>query len=210
MKEGEKTMTKPADDLEAIRIVIQALEPFDSKDRERIIRWAAEKLGMSSSPTLAPASASTLAAPQHPAAVLPAAAGSVSKDIRSFVMTKKPKSDNQMAAVVAYFYHFEAPPAERKDSIGKEELMDACRKADRKRSPRPEQVLVNTYHAGLLDKAGSAGQYRLNSVGENLVAMVLPEQITTDATSSRKSKGKRATRRVTKKIKGRSISSKAK
>lgn len=173
-------MTKPADDLEAIRLVIQALEPFDSKDRERIIRWAAEKLGMTAVPALTvpavlpPAASSSL--PPPPASGVPQAAPATAKDIRSFVGAKRPKSDNQMAAAVAYFYHFEAPPTERKDSIGKEELIDACRKSDRKRPKRPEQVLVNTYHAGLLDKAGSPGQYRLNSVGENLVAMVLPEQ----------------------------------
>jgi hypothetical protein len=81
-----------------------------------------------------------------------------------------------MAAVVAYYHHFEAPLSDRKDSIGKEDLVDACRKSDRARPKRPEQVLVNAYHAGLFDRAGKAGQYRLNSVGENLVAMVLPEQ----------------------------------
>lgn len=207
-------MAKPADDLEAIRLVIQALEPFDSKDRERIIRWAAEKLGMSAAPALTPPGtpAATVppAAPQRPAGAPPAPAGSVPKDIRSFVMAKNPKSDNQMAAVVAYFYHFDAPPAERKDSIGKEELIDACRKSDRKRPARPEQVLVNTYHAGLLDKAGSAGQYRLNSVGENLVAMVLPEQSTSGKPLPRKPKGKGSKRGVEKKAKGRSVSSKSK
>lgn len=193
-------MTKPADDLEAIRLVIQALEPFDSKDRERIIRWATEKLGMSAVP----------AGPQHPAGALPATPGSVPKDLKSFVMAKRPKSDNQMAAVVAYYYHFEAPPAERKDSIGKEELIDACRKSDRKRPARPEQVLVNTYHAGLLDKAGSAGQYRLNSVGENLVAMVLPEQNASATPSPRKPKAAGGRRGGAKKAKRRSAVQKSK
>jgi hypothetical protein len=183
-------MTKPADDLEAIRLVIQALEPFDSKDRERIIRWAAEKLGMPAVPALTmPAALPPAAGPSplhHPAGGVPHVTAATAKDIRSFVAAKHPKSDNQMAAAVAYFYHFEAPPAERKESIGKEELIDACRKSDRKRPARPEQVLVNTYHAGLLDKAGSAGQYKLNSVGENLVAMVLPEQGSSPAQQARK------------------------
>ena len=182
-------MTKPADDLEAIRLVVQALEPFDSKDRERIIRWAAEKLGMSQTPALGAPAVATTVTPHHKAVEFSPATTTTPKDIKSFVTTKQPKSDNQMAAVVAYYYHFEAPPAERKDSIGKEELIDACRMSDRKRPARPEQVLVNAYHAGLLDKAGSAGQYRLNSVGENLVAMVLPEQNSSSSQMPRKAKG---------------------
>jgi hypothetical protein len=125
-------------------------------------------------------------------------------------MAKNPKSDNQMTAVVAYYYHFGAPAAERKDSIGKEELIDACRKSDRKRPARPEQVLVNTYHAGLLDKAGPSGQYKLNSVGENLVAMVLPEQNTPGNPAIQKSKRSGGKKIAGKKAKRRSVSLKSK
>lgn len=186
--------------------MIQALEPFDSKDRERIIRWAAEKLGMTPAPALTALSSALPPTPapfaaQRQTGALPGPGIPISKDIKSFVLKRNPRSDNQMAAVVAYYHHFEAPAAERKDSIGKEELIDACRKSDRKRPARPEQVLVNAYHAGLLDKAGTAGQYRLNSVGENLVAMVLPEQGGATKTSAGKSKSvgrKRASERKTK------------
>lgn len=173
-------MTKPPDDFEAVRLVIEALEPFDPKERERIIRWAAEKLGMGTAPPHFSSGEAVLNLAQT--ARVPAAP----KDIKSFVLQKNPRSDNQMAAVVAFFHHFEAASGERKESIGKEDLIDACRKSDRKRPKRPEQVLVNTYHAGLLDKAGTAGQYRLNSVGENLVAMVLPEQRGSSASPPRR------------------------
>lgn len=206
-------MTKPADDLEAIRLVIQALEPFDSKDRERIVRWAEEKLGMTSASTITPptgsAAAPNPALPHQAAAPAPTPATGV-KDIKTFVMAKQPKSDNQMAAVVAYFHHFEAAAGERKESIGKEDLIDACRKSDRKRPARPEQVLVNTYHAGLLDKAGTAGQYRLNSVGENLVAMVLPEQSASPRRTTNKAKTARRKLDTKKPAKSRSTTSKSK
>lgn len=170
-------MTKPVDDLEAVRLVVQALEPFDSEDRDRIIRWACEKLAMKSPPSsLAPTRQETQAAriPDGTTPPSPGASGSAdSVDIRTFIQEKAPKSDNHLAAVVAYYYHFEVPAEERRDFICKEDLVDACRKAERKRPARPAQVLVNSYHAGLLDKT-ERGQYRLNSVGENLVAMVLP------------------------------------
>ena len=39
-------MQSKLDDLEAVRTIITALEPFDEPERERIIRWASEKLGI--------------------------------------------------------------------------------------------------------------------------------------------------------------------
>ncbi len=38
-------MTKPIDDLEAVRLITEALQGFDPNEQERIIRWAQEKLG---------------------------------------------------------------------------------------------------------------------------------------------------------------------
>jgi len=51
-------MTKPTDDLEAVRVVAEALQGFDARDQERIIRWAREKLGLASSPAVQPPAAS--------------------------------------------------------------------------------------------------------------------------------------------------------
>jgi hypothetical protein len=45
-------MTKPTDDLEAVRAVAEALQGFDASDQERIIRWAREKLGLAPSPAV--------------------------------------------------------------------------------------------------------------------------------------------------------------
>jgi hypothetical protein len=189
-------MSKQADDLEAVRSVIAALEPFDHKDRGRIIRWACEKLGM----TIPVESVASAAPPPVPSALpTPPKAtesnantpqGGLASDIKSFIAKKSPKGDNHLAATVAYFYQFEAPAAERKESIDKDDLIDACRRADRKRPARPAQVLVNAYLGGLLDR-GERGQYRLNSVGENLVAMVLPDGgMAAGAPGVRRSKGK--------------------
>lgn len=161
-------MTTKADDLEAVRQIAETLEPFTDLDRERILRWVREKVGMAgATPTIV--QASTGPGPIS----TPTSLQQMSQDIASFVAGKAPKSDVHFAAVVAYYYQFVAPAAERRPAITKEDLVDACRKADRKRPKRPAQVLVNGYHEGLLDR-GERGQYRLNSVGENLVAMVLP------------------------------------
>ena len=173
-------MSKAADDLEAVRTVVQALEPFDSKDRDRIIRWACEKLGMAPAGTHRPVPTAEQAVgrssdtPAQSSVIEEVTATGQGTDIRSFIAAKDPKSDTHLAAVVAYYYHFEAPPSEQRDYITKDDVIDACRKAERERPVRPAQVLVNTYAAGLIDKTGEKAQYRLNSVGENLVAMVLP------------------------------------
>src|SRR5271165_3156752 len=45
-------MTKPTDDLEAVRVVAEALQGFDARDQERIIRWAREKLGLVALPAI--------------------------------------------------------------------------------------------------------------------------------------------------------------
>jgi len=162
-----KVTTPKADDLDAVRQLVETLQPFDDIERDRIVRWAREKLGMTTapaSPTTAPASLSAPVSSPAPAA---------GQDISSFVKAKDPKSDVHFAATVAYYYQFVAPASEKKDAITSEDLMDACRKVPWGRPKRPAQVLVNAYHDGVLDR-GERGQYRLNSVGENLVAMVLP------------------------------------
>lgn len=170
--------TKAPDDLEAVRSIVEALKPFDGSDQERIIRWAREKLGLSSTPArqLGSEVAATLGA-QLP--LISNDAGLRSRDIRSFVDSKQPQSDNQFAATVAYYYRFEAPEADRKPDITAGDLQDAARRAGRDRFTRPAQTLLNAHGQGYFDKA-DRGHYALNTVGENLVAMALPQ----DAASS--------------------------
>jgi hypothetical protein len=43
-------MPSPKDDLEAVRLVADALEGFEANDQERIIRWVREKIGLSVAP----------------------------------------------------------------------------------------------------------------------------------------------------------------
>lgn len=164
-------MTTKVDDLEAVRILADALQPFTSDDRERIIRWAREKLGMATgvAPALGSRVEASADAPRD--AVVAGSQGAV--DVKKFVTEKAPKSDVHFAATVAYIYQFKSPENQRKDSITKEDLVEACRQVERKRPKVPAQVLVNAYRDGLFDRGGK-GSYKLNSVGENLVAMALP------------------------------------
>jgi hypothetical protein len=162
--------TKNPDDLEAVRVIAAALAPFKQTDQERIIRWAREKVGL---PTDSKPGDTLPSGTGSPPAVHPAAAPQHGVTIKQFVEQKTPKSDNQFAAVVAYYHRFEASGAERMDNITADHLLEACRKANTKRIKNPNQTLINAHHSGLLDKVGQ-GEYTINSVGENLVAMALP------------------------------------
>jgi hypothetical protein len=165
-------MTKEADDLEAVRAIVQTLQPFDPEDRERIVRWAAEKLVMPPPYTDTAPFSLTEEGPIGPTKTPPPPPGP--SDIKSLLLLKRPQNDRQLAAVVAYYYQFVAPPNERKQVIDKDDLLEACRKGDWPRPGKPSQTLVNAFNSGFLDRTGEKGKYRLNTVGENLVAMVLP------------------------------------
>lgn len=160
------------DDFEAVRSVVNTLEPFDAKDQERILRWAREKLGLATSSPAAPNSDTK---PPRDNAGGDASAAVAATDIKSFIENKKPQSDSQFAAAVAYYYRFDAPEPQRKEAIGSTDLTEACRKTGRERMKHPAQTLVNAHNQGYLDKGAERGTYAINTVGENLVAMALPD-----------------------------------
>lgn len=99
--------------------------------------------------------------------------GARRNDIKSFVAEKSPKNDVQFAAVAAYFYRFEASDAERKEVIGAQDLQTAGRQARGYGFNKPLVTLNNAVALGYFDRGGR-GEFKLNAVGENLVAMTLP------------------------------------
>lgn len=146
----------------------------EKTEQERIIRWVSESLELSISGRGARAHPPDA----HAAVVVPPTVGdadrsSRAKDMRSWVGEKQPKSDTQFAAVVAYFFRFIATDTERKDSITSEDLQTAARLAQWKVFKDPSVPLNNAIKQGYVDRVGR-GTYRLNAVGENLVAMTLP------------------------------------
>lgn len=163
-------MAGDLDDLEALKTIVSALSPFERPDQERILRWTREKLGLVEAPA-APRPPATPVVPNPPS---PPPGGS-GKDIKTFIAEKKPASDNQFAAAVAYYYAFEAPEAERRDSITSGDLQEATRLTGRARLNRPADTIQNAVKGGLLDKAAGRGAYSINTVGENLVAISLPQ-----------------------------------
>jgi hypothetical protein len=76
------------DDLEAVRAVVAALQPFEPGDQERILRWAREKLGLSA--TSASAAIKDLSSEAIAAEPSVPAASTKSTDIKTFIEYKKP------------------------------------------------------------------------------------------------------------------------
>lgn len=183
-----------SDDFDIAKSIFDQLKDLPAERQQRVLRWIAEGLGVS--PTAAPSTA-TVGGGAAPPLAIPSAtvAAGGPTDIKSFITTKSPKSDQQFAAAVAYFYRFEAPPAERRDSINGDILQEAARLAGRKRLANPRVTLNNAKGAGYLDGT-SPGEFTINSVGENLVAMTLPGSA---EVSTRKPKPARAKNRSKKK-----------
>ncbi|MCX6737754.1 MAG: hypothetical protein NTX26_03435 [Candidatus Parcubacteria bacterium] len=159
---------KPQDEFDAMRIVEEAIKSFSPEEQSRIIKVISEKLGIFIKPEGQDVveNKRIMDAVQDKAVVQ-----NQTKDIKTFIEAKNPRTDKEFATVVAYYYQFES--LEKKDSISKKDLIEATRLADWERLSRPDQTLVNATNSGLLDNI-SRGQYRINSVGENLVAMTLP------------------------------------
>jgi len=174
------------DDLEAVRLLIDALTPFDNTERDRIIRWACEKLGVPQD-NINSRSSIIQSKPYSntEVAVSETEGRKKTRDIKSFIDEKDPKNDQQLAAAVAYYYAFEVPTEQKKYSISSTDLIDACRLAQRKRPTNAGQTLINAAYYGYLDKAEDSGKYKLNAVGENLVAMTLPGGASTKRVSTR-------------------------
>lgn len=148
----------------------------DKIEQERIIRWVTESLGLVATPSAPPNASAPPATPVSPVSlpgVQALGSGPRSKDIRSFVSERKPKNDVQFAAVTAYFYRFECPQAERKESIVPKDLDEAGRLARGFSFKNARQTLNNGVMLGYFDRAGD-GAFKINAVGENLVAMTLP------------------------------------
>lgn len=156
-------MNKNLDDLEAVRAICDIMENFSDDDRKRILRWTVEKMKME---------IETI--DKNSVSEAPLLGTQLNSDIRSFINTKNPNSDNHLAAVVAYYYKFQAPHSGRKDEINSSDLQEACRLAQKTRLKNPIKTLNNALAGGLLNKGATKGFFSINTVGENLVAMSLP------------------------------------
>lgn len=93
--------------------------------------------------------------------------------ISELVDAKKPKTANEMAAIVAYFLASQISEDQRKTVIVAKDIETYFKIANFPLPGQSRMTLINAKNAGYLDSAGS-GEYRLNAVGHNLVVHGLP------------------------------------
>jgi hypothetical protein len=182
-------------ELQAIQDVIEALESLDPDARTRVLAYVFQRLDLSL-PNV------TNRAPPIAAPISPSAGGetptpgSTITDIRTLKAAKQPKSDNQMAALVAYYLRELAPTADRKQAISHEDIEKYFKQAG---YPLPKRIIMtlnNAKSAGYFDSAGS-GLFNLNPVGHNLVVHGMPSS-SADRKPPRKQVKKTALKKKTK------------
>ncbi len=95
-------------------------------------------------------------------------------DIRAFFNEKKPHNQLEAVSVVAFYLQY-IEKENKKDAIDVNTMKDEFRKADYPLPKVPTQVLIDAKKAGYFDGFGT-GQYKLNSVGYNLVKFALGKE----------------------------------
>jgi hypothetical protein len=183
-------MTEAVDqEVQAIKEVLKALGPLSDKARASVLEYVVKRLDLPSTQT-GSGSASTVAFPSTISESSPGAAAPI--HIKVFKEQKKPRSANEMAAVVAYYLANLLPSGQRKGTINQRDIETHFKIAG---FPLPQHVRVtlqNAKAAGYFDSAGD-GEYRLNAVGHNLVAHAMPRGAASD--SSKASRRRRSPKR---------------
>lgn len=158
--------------LDAAQKIVAELHGMPNEQQALALKFATETLGLELPTTHAQAMQTSVLSSKIAQPIVPVMPGQRT-DIKTFTGTKDPKSDQQFAAVVAYYYQFEAPADQMKESIDAATMKEAARQAGRKQVKNWNLTLDNARRSGFLDKA-ERGAFKLNAVGENLVAITLP------------------------------------
>ena len=195
-------MTSNVDsEIEAIRVVLNALEPLDVAARESVLDYVLKRLNIQRAATTPPVAPliSTPPTPPAPTPVQPAVSQQL--HIKAFKEQKQPRSAIEMAAIVAYYLANHAPEADRKTSVDIEDLNTYFKIAEFKLPAQQRFTLVNARNAGYFDSAGS-GEYKLNAVGHNLVVHSMSRKGNEGATPRKriaKGSSKKTTKKTSKK-----------
>ena len=161
--------------VKAISTLMEALTPLDPEAREHALDFVMKRLAINLSGPARGSFATPAAMPEHVPTPHPSAP-TAGMDIRTFAGLKEPATLNETVAVMAFFLAQVAPPEERRDFITSDDIKPYFIQADFELPTGPTNMtLTNAKNAGYLN-ALERGQYRLNSVGHNLVAHKLPKK----------------------------------
>lgn len=166
---------------QAIDQIAKALEPFDSHQRETIVSAVSALLRIAPATAAARAEAKSAegSPPQRePDYSVPKSIRTggieLDSDIVALKQEMQPSSAREMACLIAYYLSARAPKSERKDTITNADLRKYFKVAGYRLPERLSQLLPDSKKAGYFE-ASSRGEYRLTSVGYNLVMQNLPK-----------------------------------
>jgi hypothetical protein len=173
-KRRENRMTESVDqEVQAIKVVLSALGPLSEKARVSVLEYVVKRLDLTDLQRLSGLSSETSGGVATTPATTDQGQAGTPLHIKTFKEQKKPRSANEMAAVVAYYLGNVTAAGQRKGTVNQKDIETYFKIAG---FPLPQQVRVtlpNARAAGYFDAAGG-GQYRLNAVGHNLVAHTMP------------------------------------
>lgn len=161
-------------EIAAIKSVLEALSPLSPKARASVLEYIVKRLDLELpdiSKRLGSAGSKTTDAGSGQVAAATTLKDSV--HIKELKEQKKPRSANEMAALVGYYLANIAPENERKKTVNQKDMETYFKIAG---FPLPNQIRVtlpNAKAAGYFDAAGE-GEYKLNAVGHNLVVHSMP------------------------------------
>lgn len=192
-------MTSNVDsEIEAIQVVLNALEPLDAAARGSVLDYVLKRLNIQRAVTTPPAAPLISTPPTSPAPTPVQSTVSQQLHIKDFKEQKQPRSAIEMAAIVAYYLENHAPEADRKNSVDTDDLDTYFKIAGFKLPAQQRFTLVNAKNAGYFDSAGS-GEYKLNAVGHNLVVHSMPPKGNEGATPRKRTAKKKSSKKTTEK-----------
>lgn len=168
-------MTEIDKEIEAIKVVLHALEPLSGDVRESVLRYVLHRLQIVLTPAeLALTSGVSTTIVDATRGMTDAGVEQATSSVHIKVLKeqKKPRSANEMATLVAYYLANVAAKADRKDRITAKDIETYFKIADFPLT-KTQFTLPNAKAAGYLDAVGN-GEYKLNAVGHNLVVHSMP------------------------------------
>jgi len=151
-------MPKSDPELDAMSSVHEALAKLEVEQQRRVLGWVVEKLGLTGAPNVGQGSSPGI--PQQAQMGRPAATGSP----KQFVAAKKPESDIERAAVLAYFLTHERGMTEFKTS----DISAINKEAAQRPFANTAYSANNATAAGYLAPAGKKSK-QITTRGEALV-----------------------------------------
>jgi hypothetical protein len=164
-------------EIDAIKTVLAVLVPLEPAVRNNVLEYVLKRLGLSLDvpPRMAglPEEVAGLPAREPAPQLSPSSVTDIKELIKDLKARKKPRSANEMAALVAYFLSDIAPQDKRKQNVNADDIKTYFKIAEFPLPKQPKATLPNAKNAGYFDLVGD-GEYRLNPVGHNLVVHSMP------------------------------------